>query len=88
MKGYSSRVQRRAEGTAESTVEALICDVRSNGLKALMTSRERVRALSDAQILEVAQRLAKPCPACIGGVPKSTVDRILHVAVEREGKDA
>jgi hypothetical protein len=70
--------ERNTLAAAASTVEALIYDVRTRGLAALV-DRSRFTDLSRRQIGETCRRLALRCPACPGGVPQSIIDRVMRV---------
>src|SRR5262245_53032370 len=66
-----------SEGAAESTVEALMYALRTNGCAALATNRGRLAELSDRQVREVIVRLRR-----IQSDYPSITDELLELLVE------
>ncbi len=67
---------------AQSTIEALIYDVRDCGEAALHApaNHRRISELSPQQLEEVCARLAKRCPAKPDGVPLHVIAALTSIA--------
>ncbi len=71
-----------ADGAAQSTVEALIFDIRERGGIALRdpSNHRRIADLNERQLAEVASRLAKRCKAKPAGVASHVIAQFAAVA--------
>ena len=77
----------RSNGAAQTSVEALIYDVRNRGLAALAdeSRRYRIKELNEPQLVEMQRRLAKRCPACPSGVPANIIAALVAISGKWKG---